>query len=176
MAFECLPMAKRERTAPFTNPKRFSLAQITIQVTIECVIASFADRLTEALFRLEHMARRTSAPSLDRRLSLTEKTPMATTRKHKPIHPGEVLRLDFLEPMNVSAYRLAKVTGISAQQIGRILKGTRGISADFALRLARALGTSAQVWMGLQAQYDLDVAQEAYGRAIEKQVRLIDAA
>ena len=101
---------------------------------------------------------------------------MATTRKHKPIHPGEVLRLDFLEPMNVSAYRLAKVTGISAQQIGRILKGTRGISADFALRLARALGTSAQVWMGLQAQYDLDVAQEAYGRAIEKQVRLIDVA
>ena len=101
---------------------------------------------------------------------------MATTRKHKPIHPGEVLRLDFLEPMNVSAYRLAKVTGISAQQIGRILKGTRGISGDFALRLARALGTSAQVWMGLQAQYDLDVAQEAYGRAIEKQVRLIDAA
>ncbi len=101
---------------------------------------------------------------------------MAKSRKHKPIHPGEVLRLDFLEPMDLSAYRLAKATGISAQQLGRILKGTRGVSADVALRLARALGTSAQVWMGLQSQYDLDVAQESSGRAIERRVRMIRAA
>ena len=101
---------------------------------------------------------------------------MPTPRKHKPIHPGEVLRLDFLDPMGVSAYRLAKATGISAQQVGRILKGSRGISADVALRLARALGTSAQVWMGLQAQYDLDVARESSGRVIERQVRQIKAA
>ena len=101
---------------------------------------------------------------------------MATTRKHKPIHPGEVLRFDFLVPMKVSAYRLSKATGISEQQIGRILKGTRPVSADAALRFARALGTSAQVWMGLQAQYDLDVAQEAHGRTIEKQVQQIKAA
>jgi len=57
MAFECLPMAKRERTAPFTNPRTFSLTQATSQVTIEYVIASFADRLTEALFRLERVKR-----------------------------------------------------------------------------------------------------------------------
>ncbi len=101
---------------------------------------------------------------------------MPTRNKHKPIHPGEVLRFDFMEPMGVSAYRLAKVTGISAQQLGRILKGTRGIGADVALRLARALGTSAQVWMGLQARYDLDVAQDLHGRLIEKQVRQIKAA
>lgn len=101
---------------------------------------------------------------------------MAKSRKHQPIHPGEILRLDFLEPMNVSAYRLAKVTGISAQQLGRILNGTRGISADVALRLARALGTSAQVWMGLQSQYDLDIAQKSSGRAIEKRVQVIKAA
>ncbi len=101
---------------------------------------------------------------------------MAKPLKHKPIHPGEVLRLDFLGPMDVSAYRLAKATGISAQHVGRILKGTRGVSADVALRLARALGTSAHVWMGLQAQYDLDVAQESCGRDIERRVRVIRAA
>lgn len=101
---------------------------------------------------------------------------MATSRKHKPIHPGEVLRLDFLEPLNLSAYALSKATGISAQQLGRIINGTRGISADVALRLARAFGTSAQVWLGLQVQYDLDVVQDAHGKMIEKRVRVIDAA
>lgn len=96
--------------------------------------------------------------------------------KHKPIHPGEVLRHDFLEPMGVSAYRLSQATGVSAQHLGRIIKGTRGISADVALRFARALGTSAQVWMGLQAQYDLDAAEDKSGRFIERRVRPIKAA
>lgn len=102
--------------------------------------------------------------------------PAMTTKKHRPIHPGEILREDFLEPMGVSAYRLSKATGISAQQIGRILKGTRGVTADAALRLARAFGTSATVWMGLQARYDLDVAEDKAGRLIEKRVRPIKAA
>lgn len=93
------------------------------------------------------------------------------TRKHKPIHPGEVLQHDFLVPMGISAYRLAKETGITAQQVGRIIKGTRSVSGDVALRLARFFGTSAQVWMGLQAQYDLDQAEEKVGREIEKNVR-----
>ena len=75
-----------------------------------------------------------------------------------PVHPGEVLRQDFLEPMGITAYRLAKETGMTALHIGRIIKGTRGISGDAALRFARYFGTSAQVWIGLQAQYDLDVA------------------
>jgi addiction module HigA family antidote len=101
---------------------------------------------------------------------------MTTPRKHKPIHPGEVLRFDFLEPMGVSAYRLSKATGISAQHLGRIIKGTRGISGDVALRFARAFGTSAQLWMGLQAQYDLDVAEHRRGRMIERRVRPIKAA
>ena len=92
-------------------------------------------------------------------------------RKHKPVHPGEVLRLDFLEPLGISVYRLAKETGVSAQQYGRIIKGSRGISADVALRLGRYFGTSARVWMGLQAQYDLDVAEDAAGREILKRVR-----
>lgn len=91
--------------------------------------------------------------------------------KHRPIHPGEVLQQDFMLPMGISAYRLAKETGIAAQHIGRIIKGTRGISGDTALRLARYFGTSAQVWIGLQAHYELDVARDKVGREIEKTVR-----
>lgn len=97
-------------------------------------------------------------------------------RKHKPIHPGEVLLHDFMEPMGITAYRLAKETGISAQHVGRIIKGTRGIGGDVALRLARFLGTSAQVWMGLQARCDLDEAEDRIGREVEKQVRPYKAA
>ena len=92
------------------------------------------------------------------------------TRKHNPIHPGEVLRFDFLEPMGISVYRLARETGVSAQQLGRVIHGTRGVSGDLALRLARYFGTSAKVWIGLQAQYELDVAEDAAGREIEKRV------
>jgi addiction module HigA family antidote len=92
-------------------------------------------------------------------------------RKLKPVHPGEVLRLDFLEPMNISVYRLSKETGVSAQHLGRIVRGTRGITADVALRLARFFGTSAQVWLGLQVEYDLDVAEDAAGRQIERTVK-----
>ncbi|MEZ6235265.1 MAG: HigA family addiction module antitoxin [Phycisphaerales bacterium] len=96
--------------------------------------------------------------------------------KHPPIHPGEVLRGDFLQPLGISVYRLAKETGVSAQQLGRIVKGTRGVSGDLALRLARFFGTSAQVWMALQARYDLDLAQDESGREIEKRVKPFRAA
>lgn len=92
-------------------------------------------------------------------------------RRPKPVHPGDVLREDFLEPMGLSVYRLAKETGISAQHLGRIVNGTRGVSGDVALRLARFFGTSARVWMGLQAQYELDQAEDEAGREIERRVR-----
>lgn len=98
------------------------------------------------------------------------------THKLKPVHPGEVLRLDFLEPLGISAYRLSKETGISAQHIGRILKGTRSVSAESALRLARFFGTSPQIWIGLQAQYDLDMAEDKAGREIERRVHPWNAA
>jgi addiction module HigA family antidote len=94
----------------------------------------------------------------------------------KPVHPGQVLQLDFLEPMGVSAYRLAKETGVSAQQIGRVIAGTRGVSADLALRLARFFGTSAEVWVNLQARYDLDAAEDESGAEIERRVRPFKAA
>jgi addiction module HigA family antidote len=89
----------------------------------------------------------------------------------KPVHPGEVLRCDFLEPLGISLYRLSKETGVSAQQWGRIVHGARSITADTALRLARYFGTSPRVWMNLQAQYDLDVASDEIGRALQSQVR-----
>ena len=98
------------------------------------------------------------------------------THKHKPVHPGEVLKHDFLEPMGITAYRLAKETGVTPQHIGRILMGTRGIGGDLALRLARDFGTSAQLWMGLQSQYELDVAEDLVGKQIAKRVRPYKAA
>ena len=88
----------------------------------------------------------------------------------KPVHPGEVLRADFLEPLDISLYRLAKETGVSAQQWGRIVSGARSVTADTALRLARYFGTSAKVWMSLQTQYDLDVAEDELGQALKKTV------
>jgi antitoxin HigA-1 len=97
-------------------------------------------------------------------------------RKHKPIHPGEVLQHDFLEPMGVSVYRLAKEIGVTAQQLGRVIHGTRGVSGDLALRLARFFGTSAKVWVGLQAQWELDMAEDRAGREIEKRIKPLEAA
>lgn len=92
-------------------------------------------------------------------------------RKHKPVHPGEVLRLDFLEPLGISAYRLARETGLSAQHVGRIVNGERGVTADTALRLARYFGTSAEVWMGLQTHFDLDTTADRKGREIARTVK-----
>jgi addiction module HigA family antidote len=94
-----------------------------------------------------------------------------TAKKHKPIHPGEVLRHEFIEPLGITAYRVAKETGITAQHVGRIIMGTRGISGEVALRLARYFGTSAALWMRLQAHYELDLAEDRAGREIERMVR-----
>ena len=96
--------------------------------------------------------------------------------KHKPIHPGEVLLLEFMEPLEISAYRLAKDTGISAQQIGRIVKGERPVSAETALRLARFLGTTPEFWVNLQARYDLERAKDTAGREIKAKVKPYEAA
>jgi antitoxin HigA-1 len=98
------------------------------------------------------------------------------SRKLKPVHPGEVLWHDFMEPLGVSAYLLSKRTGISAQQYGRILKGTRGISGDVALRLGRFFGTSAELWMNLQARWELDKAEDAAGQEIRKRIEPFKAA
>jgi addiction module HigA family antidote len=81
--------------------------------------------------------------------------------KLKNIHPGEVLLEEFLTPMGISAYRLAKDTGIPQTRISEILKGNRRITADTALRLSKYFGTSAKFWLGLQDDYDLEEERNA---------------
>ncbi|MEX2212629.1 MAG: HigA family addiction module antitoxin [Phycisphaeraceae bacterium] len=97
-------------------------------------------------------------------------------KKLKPVHPGEILKHDFLDPLGITAYRLGKDIGVSPQHIGRIVNGLRGIGGDMALRLARYFGTSAQLWMGLQAHYEIDVAEDKAGAEIEKKIRPFQAA
>jgi addiction module HigA family antidote len=75
------------------------------------------------------------------------------------IHPGEILRLEFLEPLDITSYRLSKDIGVSQTRISEILSAKRSITADTALRLSKYFGNSAQFWMNLQTQYDLRQAQ-----------------
>ncbi|ABA22851.1 Plasmid maintenance system antidote protein [Trichormus variabilis ATCC 29413] len=76
------------------------------------------------------------------------------------IHPGEILKLDFLEPLNITAYRLSKDIGVTQTRISEILSGKRSITADTALRLSHYFGNTAQFWLNLQTQYDLRQALE----------------
>ena len=89
----------------------------------------------------------------------------------KPMHPGKLLREEYLDPMGLSAYRLAKDIGVPLNRIAGILAGRRAITADTALRLARYFGTDAQSWINLQAQYDLAVTRRMSGKRIERQVK-----
>ena len=94
-----------------------------------------------------------------------------TTGKLNPIHPGEVSLEEFLNPMGLSQNRLAIEIGVHARRINEVVLGKRRITADTALRLARFFGTSPQFWMGLQSDYDLDVAQDALGDRLQREVR-----
>ena len=94
-----------------------------------------------------------------------------TTEKLNPVHPGEVLLEEFLKPMGLSQNRVAIEIGVHARRINEIVLGKRRITADTALRLARFFGTSPQFWMGLQTDYDLDVAQDALGDRLQREVR-----
>ena len=91
--------------------------------------------------------------------------------KLNPVHPGEVLLEEFLKPMDLSQNRLAIEIGVHARRINEIVLGKRRVTADTALRLARFFGTSPQFWMGLQSDYDLDVAQDLLGDRLQKEVR-----
>jgi addiction module HigA family antidote len=91
-------------------------------------------------------------------------------RRLAPVHPGEVLREEFLSPMGISQYRLAKDVGVPPRRINEIVHGTRTVSADTALRLARYFGTSERFWLNLQAQWDLDVVYDRIGDRIAREV------
>ncbi len=88
-----------------------------------------------------------------------------------PVHPGEVLLEDFMKPIGLSQYRLAHDIGVAPLRISQIVRGKRAISADTALRLARYFGTTPEIWLRLQARYDLEVAQHKYGKQIDRQVK-----
>ncbi len=88
----------------------------------------------------------------------------------EPVHPGEVLLEDFMIPLGLSQYRVATDIGVPPLRISEIVRGKRGISADTAMRLARYFGTSAGIWMRLQAQYDLEIAERDHGNEIRAQV------
>jgi addiction module HigA family antidote len=88
-----------------------------------------------------------------------------------PVHPGEILLEEFLVPMGISQYRLAKDILVPPRRINEIVHGTRAVSADTALRLARYFGTSERFWLNLQAQYELDVESDRIGQKIEKEIR-----
>ncbi|HAG50311.1 MAG: addiction module antidote protein, HigA family [Deltaproteobacteria bacterium GWC2_42_51] len=94
---------------------------------------------------------------------------MKKKRLH-PIHPGEVLLEEFLKPMGLSQNKLALNIGVPPRRINEIVLKKRRITADTALRLSRFFGTSAEFWLGLQSQYDLDVAADALGKRLEKEV------
>ncbi|MHB8512058.1 MAG: HigA family addiction module antitoxin [Actinomycetota bacterium] len=91
-------------------------------------------------------------------------------KKLAPVHPGEVLLEEFLEPLGVSQYRLAKDINVPPRRINEIVHGDRSVSADTALRLARYFGTSERFWLNLQTQYDLDIERDRIGAQIHKQI------
>jgi addiction module HigA family antidote len=92
---------------------------------------------------------------------------VATDTVMPPVHPGEILLEEFLMPLSVSQYQLAKDLSVPARRINEIVHGQRRISADTALRLARYFGTSERFWMNLQARYDLEIEKDRLGAELE---------
>ena len=92
------------------------------------------------------------------------------TRTLTPVHPGEILLEEFLEPMGLSQYRLAKDISVPPRRINEIVHGKRSVTADTALRLSRYFGTSERFWLNLQTGYDLDVERDRLGDRLEAEV------
>ena len=91
-------------------------------------------------------------------------------KAHGPIHPGEILLEEFLQPMEISQYRLAKDISVPARRINEIVHGKRSITADTALRLSRYFGTSERFWLNLQTGYDLEIEKDRLGDRLEAEV------
>ena len=100
---------------------------------------------------------------------------MVTETVIPPVHPGEILLEEFLNPLSVSQYQLAKEIGVPARRINEIVHGQRRISADTALRLARYFGTSERFWMNLQTRYDLEIEKDRL-RAVPDEIHPLSAA
>ena len=90
-----------------------------------------------------------------------------------PIHPGEILLEDFMKPLGLTQYRVAKDIGVSPLRISQIVRGKRSITADTALRIARYFGTSPGVWLRLQARYDLEITESKVSKRINREVKVL---
>jgi addiction module HigA family antidote len=97
------------------------------------------------------------------------------THKLPPIHPGEILLEEFLKPMGLSQYRLAKDISVPSRRINEIVLGKRAISPDTALRLSRFFGLTERFWLNLQARYDLEVEKDLLADRLEQEVRIYEA-
>lgn len=86
------------------------------------------------------------------------------TKRLRPVHPGDILLHDFMEPLNISSYKLAKALGVSAPTVNEIVRGRRAVTAEMALRFSAYFGTTAQFWLNLQSQYDLEAAGQKIGK------------
>lgn len=96
-----------------------------------------------------------------------------SSRKVPPVHPGEILLEEFLKPLGVSQHRLAKDVSVPPRRINEIVRGSRAITADTALRLARFFGTSERFWMNLQTRYELEVEKDRLGDRLEREIRAL---
>jgi len=97
-------------------------------------------------------------------------------KKSAPIHPGEILLEEFLKPLGISQYRLAKETNMPPRRINEIVHGKRAITANTALRLARFFGTTDRFWMNLQTGYDLEIEKDTLGNRLKKEVKVYERA
>ena len=93
------------------------------------------------------------------------------TKRLRAVHPGDILRHDFMEPLKLSSYKLAKELGVSVPTVNEIVRRRRAVTAEMALRLARYFGTTARVWQNLQAQYDLEIASQKIGKRVERSIQ-----
>jgi len=101
---------------------------------------------------------------------------MPNQKKLTPVHPGEILLEEFMKPLRLSQTRLGRDLGVSPRRINEIIHGKRSITADTALRLSRYFGTSAEFWLGLQADYDLEVASDLLADRIAREVKVFSSA
>ena len=95
---------------------------------------------------------------------------VASGRQLPPVHPGEILRDEFLTPMGISVYRLARAIKVSRPRLNDIVLGRRGVTTDTALRLGRYFGMTPEFWINLQTRYDLDIAERTIRRRIEREI------
>lgn len=108
-------------------------------------------------------------PTTSKSRTITERRP----RRLAPVHPGEVLLREFLEPLGVTQYRLAKSISVPPRRINEIVHGKRAVSADTALRLARFFGTTAAFWMNMQSHHDLEVESERLAKRLKQEVSVL---